>query len=147
MDMLDNDMINKGLSDDALISQFLSEQLPEPENDGFKDRVMQSLPANNRVASRIWTVVCSVLGAALIVALAVRGDLFGWFHLPTLQQVLAFFITAYTRLTIIHFNPLLVIGAAFAIILAIVMNIVGLVSDTRHFNEDFRYHELQQLRG
>lgn len=152
--MLDYEKINMGQGpqpteqdDDELVARFLMQRLPEINDDGFTERVVQSLPASRKCAARLWTLVCSLAVVVFIILLAVRGDLFSWIHMPTMQQVLAFVITAYTRLTMIHLNPLLIVGAAAAIIIALVVNIMGLVTDQEHFNDAFRYQQLLELRG
>lgn len=61
-DTFDN---NKVLSDDELVAMFFAEQKQELEDDGFSKRVMQQLPSRSLRLSRIWTLVCSLLGIGL----------------------------------------------------------------------------------
>ena len=58
---------NRMLSDDELVAMFFAEQKQELEDKGFSQRVMQQLPSRTVRLSRIWTVVCSVLGIVFLI--------------------------------------------------------------------------------
>ena len=61
-DTFDN---NRLLSDEELVAMFFAEQKQELPDDGFSKRVMQQLPSRSLRLSRIWTLVCSLLGIGL----------------------------------------------------------------------------------
>lgn len=71
----DNDkrLVQPGMEDDRLLMQFFGEhQLGEVPDNGFSERVMEHLPDSRLVRlSRLWTMVCMLIGLAGFVR--VRG--------------------------------------------------------------------------
>lgn len=130
-------------SDEELVARFLMEQRPHVADDGFTERVMQQLPRTHEKAFRLWTAICALMLVAFVVALAVSGKLFDWIHLPSLQQIVAGLITLYTRLQLVHFNPLLILGACSAVVIAVVVNIVGWVNDDKRFTGELIIRQLE----
>ncbi len=100
-------MIDK-MKDDELVELFFSEHKFEIEDNGFSQRVIQSLPQSSWRANRIWTVVCSLAAMALFVVeggfkwiqmlyYSMMGNTAGWiasfhFHAPSLHTVLIAYI-------------------------------------------------------
>lgn len=60
MDMTDN-------NDDILVKKFFSENRIEVPDNGFSKRVMRRLPDRTRRISRLWTVVCVVIGLLIFI--------------------------------------------------------------------------------
>lgn len=51
--------------EDKLIARFFDERKIEIADNGFSKRVCRQLPRRRRRLSRLWTVLCSVLGLGL----------------------------------------------------------------------------------
>ena len=60
----DKNNYRQPLSDDELVAMFFEENRQEIEDDGFSQHVMKQLPSQSIRLSRIWTLVCSVVGVA-----------------------------------------------------------------------------------
>ena len=69
-------MIDK-MKDDELVDLFFSQHKFEIEDNGFSERVIQSLPKSSWKTNRIWTVVCTLAAMVLFV---VEGG-FEWLQL------------------------------------------------------------------
>lgn len=88
-------------NDDRLVAQFFEEHKVEIEDNGFSRGVMDKLPDGARRASRIWTLVCTVMGISMFFLLdcfdslrMILGNIFGDFiglissiHLPGLTPL------------------------------------------------------------
>ena len=72
-------------NDEKLIAKFFAENKQEFVDNGFSERVMQRLPAQEAVLlNRIWTLLCVAVG---VVFIALTGSdhltqYFGRFHRP-----------------------------------------------------------------
>lgn len=90
---------------DMLLDEFFSHarQTEIPDN-GFSDSVMQSIDAlGDKRLSRIWTAVCSLLGAAFVIFSAAKAG----FHLYSAKEIAGLVISHFARMMhgILTLNP------------------------------------------
>jgi hypothetical protein len=111
MDMMEND--------DKLITQFFQEQMPNVEDDGFSRRVMHRLPDKKRHLSRLWTIICSVVGVAFFLLIDGIDSL-----RISLGNVFGDFIGSVSSFHIIDFTPLAVAVGILTIFGVTLYNVV-----------------------
>ncbi|MCR5131400.1 MAG: DUF5056 domain-containing protein [Prevotella sp.] len=58
---------NQLLTDDELLEKFFNENRVELDDDGFSERVMEKLPQGTLRLSRLWTLICSVVGIGFFI--------------------------------------------------------------------------------
>lgn len=93
---------------DMLLDEFFSHarQTEIPDN-GFSDSVMQSIDAlgDKRLErlSRIWTAVCTLLGAAFVIFSAAKAG----FHIYSAKEIASLIISHFARMMhgILTLNP------------------------------------------
>ena len=107
------------LRDDELVAMFFAEQKQELEDDGFSKRVMQQLPSRSLRLSRIWTLVCSLLGIGL------------FFWADVFVQLKRLFLNAFGNLggflssvDLSNISPMMVIFAIATFYLIIAWNVL-----------------------
>lgn len=90
---------------DMLLDEFFSHarQTEIPDN-GFSDSVMQSIDAlGDKRLSRIWTAVCTLLGAAFVIFSAAKAG----FRLYSAKEIAGLIISHFARMMhgILTLNP------------------------------------------
>ena len=90
---------------DMLLDEFFSHaRQAEIPDEGFSDSVMQSIDAlGDKRLSRIWTAVCTLLGAAFVIFSAAKAG----FHLYSAKEIAGLVISHFARMMhgILALNP------------------------------------------
>ena len=112
-------MIDK-MKDDELVDLFFSQHKFEIEDNGFSERVIQSLPRSSWKTNRIWTIVCTLAAVALFVTeggfkwmqmlyYSMMGNTAGWiasvhFAAPSLQSILVIYLAVLSLVCVGCYN-------------------------------------------
>lgn len=90
---------------DILLDEFFSHaRQAEIPDEGFSESVMQSIGAlGDKRLSRIWTAVCTLLGAAFVIFSAAKAG----FHLYSAKEIAGLVISHFARMMhgILALNP------------------------------------------
>lgn len=90
---------------DILLDEFFSHaRQAEIPDEGFSESVMQSIDAlGDKRLSRIWTAVCTLLGAAFVIFSAAKAG----FHLYSAKEIAGLVISHFARMMhgILALNP------------------------------------------